>query len=541
MTPKVTPSSGASADLLAVDNFGATTAGCGGLLRVEHFSLAGYDVQELLGFGATGEVWRAVERSSGETVALKRLHGAFESTAASPSKGDGASADSTAAVELRREAALLASVRHEHVVRLRSVVPTSAGLVLVLDYAAGGSLAALLAARGRLSAGEVVTVAAPLAQALGEVHARGLLHGDITPANIVFTAAGKPLLADLGIARLAGERADVRGGTPGFADPAVSEHPAGSAAADVYGLGATCFAVLSGRAPVDAAGQPAPLLGVLAPAAPVALVEAIESALLADPVSRPSAADFGRALFAACAPEPVRMVAVPSLDPAARPEPVTHRVGPAVRPVEQATTAKQPRGRWQFLRRPRVRRGSLLRRLAVAGVAAGLVTAAVAGGMVWATNSSRAQAGEPAPTGSAQAAALPAGPAAEPDWTATLAALDKQRDEAFADPDADALAAVYSADSPALATDRATLAVLVAAGEHAQGLALELVSVALSARASGQVSVLVTDVLPAYDVVGPAGSVTRVAGRGARRWLVVLRSTTAAGDWRIDSITSRPM
>src|SRR5476651_2138924 len=105
----------------------------------------------MLGFGGSGEVWRARERASGDVVALKRVRTA-----------DGAAAAGAELTQrLQREAALLATVQHEHVVRLRSVVPTANGLVLVLDYAEGGSLTSLLAARSRLSAGDVVTIGAP--------------------------------------------------------------------------------------------------------------------------------------------------------------------------------------------------------------------------------------------------------------------------------------------------------------------------------------------------------------------------------------------
>ncbi|HEY5051058.1 MAG TPA: protein kinase, partial [Acidothermaceae bacterium] len=99
---------------------------------------------------------------------------------------------------------------------LRSVVSTTDGLVLVLDYAEGGSLAAVLGVRGRLSTGEVVAIGAPLGQALAEIHARGLTHGDVTPGNIVFDRSGKPLLADLGVANLIGEQAGPAGRTPGL-------------------------------------------------------------------------------------------------------------------------------------------------------------------------------------------------------------------------------------------------------------------------------------------------------------------------------------
>ena len=92
---------------------------------VDDFSLPGYDVGELIGFGGSGEVWRARETATGEVVALKRLRGAV------PTSIDGD--------PLRREAALLSSVQHEHVVALRSIVPTDDGLVLVLEYASGGT------------------------------------------------------------------------------------------------------------------------------------------------------------------------------------------------------------------------------------------------------------------------------------------------------------------------------------------------------------------------------------------------------------------
>lgn len=94
------------------------------------WALPGFEVEELLGFGATGEVWRARERATGEAVALKRLR---------------AGADAAALGALHREAALLRSLDTPYVVRQRAVIDD----VLVLDHAAGGSLAALLVRRLR--------------------------------------------------------------------------------------------------------------------------------------------------------------------------------------------------------------------------------------------------------------------------------------------------------------------------------------------------------------------------------------------------------
>jgi serine/threonine protein kinase len=96
----------------------------------------GYAVGHLLGFGAAGEVWLAYDDATGDAVALKRLR---------------VGSDVSARDRIRREAAVLAAIEHPHLVRLRTVVTLADELVLVLDYAPGGSLAALTTARGRLA------------------------------------------------------------------------------------------------------------------------------------------------------------------------------------------------------------------------------------------------------------------------------------------------------------------------------------------------------------------------------------------------------
>ena len=151
--------------------------------------VAGYELRRVLGRGSGGEVWLASERATGEAVAVKCVR---------------PGADIAVRDRLRREAAVLAGIDHPHVLRLRGVAGCTGSdeVALVLDLATGGSLARLVARRGPLSAGEVVTVLVPLAEALAEVHARGVVHGDVTPANVLFAADGRPVLADLGVARL---------------------------------------------------------------------------------------------------------------------------------------------------------------------------------------------------------------------------------------------------------------------------------------------------------------------------------------------------
>jgi len=111
----------------------------------------GYILEARLGGGGSGQVWRARVGATSELVALKRV----------PIAGG---ADQARAA--RAEAAMLATLDHPHLVKLHDVVSVPDALVLVLDLAAGGSLADLVAARGRVTAGEAVTAMSAVGGAL---------------------------------------------------------------------------------------------------------------------------------------------------------------------------------------------------------------------------------------------------------------------------------------------------------------------------------------------------------------------------------------
>lgn len=529
-------------------------------IRVDEFVLPGYDVEQLLGFGSCGEVWRAREQTTGDSVALKRLRrGAYPPNALAsgiPEQGipERGIPEPFSKQRLHREAALLATVRHEHIVRLRGVVQAPDGLVLVLDYADGGSLASLLAVRGRLSAGEVVTIGVPLARALADVHAKGLTHGDVTPANVLFDASGKPLLADLGVAAVVGESGAVTAGTPGFADPALLEDSTARSASDVHGLAAVCYAALAGVAPYAHGTRPAPL-GDLVADAPPALIAAIDGALDRDPRNRPDAASFARALYSTCTPRAVGLVA--GRAPVPVDTPTTH--------VSASRTASPPSASADAhdggddvveggRHRPRRVSSPLLRPVVAGMCAIGLLVAAVFVGVGWASHDRSASASVGAASagaasssaarvvsGSASAVPSPAAPssplpAGDARWAHVLGALDAARDRAFVDADAGELDGVYIATSPALAADQRTMRDLVAAGEHARNLVLRLTSVAVLSQTQASVVLRVRDVLPSYDLVHADGRVERQAGRGERDWIVTLRAGDATDAWRIDTI-----
>ncbi len=266
------------------------------------WKVPGYVVEDLLGFGGSGEVWRGHVSATGDPVALKRLP-----------IGDAAQVQAA-----RAEAALLSTLDHPHLIRLHELVPVADAVVLVLDLAAGGSLADLLAQRGRLTPGEVITALAPIGAALAYAHNEGVVHGDVSPANVLFSAPGLPLLADLGVARIVGDCAPARS-TPAYVDPAVAAGCAPGAPSDVFMLAAVALHALCGS-PIWAGDGPEQMLAHAASGeigdvrtklagVPDDLVAVLERALVAEPHLRCNAAEFALDLRHSGNPTPVELAA----------------------------------------------------------------------------------------------------------------------------------------------------------------------------------------------------------------------------------------
>jgi eukaryotic-like serine/threonine-protein kinase len=195
-----------------------------------------YELERQIGAGASGTVWRAHSRGPvARVVALKRLR-----------VGGGAGE----LERLRREAILLTELDHPHIVRVLEVLQDGDGIALAMQFAPGGSLDDVLAARGRLAPGEVVAVAAPVADALASAHRRGILHGDVKPANVLFTSDGEPLLSDFGVARtLGGRTSDQVSGTAEYVAPELFDGAHPDPRADVYSLAVVCYQALAGQLP----------------------------------------------------------------------------------------------------------------------------------------------------------------------------------------------------------------------------------------------------------------------------------------------------
>ncbi|WP_104524033.1 serine/threonine-protein kinase [Blastococcus atacamensis] len=511
----------------------------------------GYTLQVLLGRGGSGEVWRAVPRGGGDPVAVKVL------VAGDPDRQV-------------REAALLGELDHPHLVRLHEVVhqPRRGGtprVALVLDLLAGGSLAALLARRGRLAPGEVVTALAPVASALAHAHEHGVVHGDLAPGNILFTAEGRPVLTDLGVARVLGETA-VAEVTPAYVDPVVARGGVPGPPSDVFGVAAAAFHALTGISPWNAATPEdilevaaegsVPDLAELAPDAPAALVTVIRRGLAAEPHERGTAAEFALDLRHACRAEAVVLGSGAPVASAGRPDvrtALTHVVA-GRRPRPAPVVAEQDRSGRRQLVPARAARGLLL--AAVVLIALSLTAWA---GTRWGSGSAPA-AGQPSEAASTAAASTspPSAPprpepapeptgteglpeTAEPgtpeEWRALVAELYQRRAEAFGPAGPERLSEVYTPGSALLGTDQEHARVLAGAGEALSGFSPVVRDVTVLDASPERAELQLVDRWLDYLVVPagrPEGPVLRtVPGRSDAPVQVVLVRTT--GGWRIDS------
>ncbi len=210
-----------------------------------------------------------------------------------------------------RELGLLRGLGGDHVVSLLDAVPVSDpldALALVMDRYDGGSLGSVVAARGRLTAGEIVTALSPVAAALGGLHRAGVVHGDLTPGNVLFDDTGRPAICDLGVTRLIGERTEEVFGTKGFVAPEVSVGGQPTTASDVYAVGALAWFCATGEAPEPGwlRQSSAETLADL----PAALVAVIDSCLASDPADRPAAVELSVDLFQSAPAEAMRLPGV---------------------------------------------------------------------------------------------------------------------------------------------------------------------------------------------------------------------------------------
>ncbi len=202
-----------------------------------------YEIRGELGRGGAGVVYRAHDPRLRRDVAIKTLL----DVDASP----------TQLRRFGREARALAQLRHPNIVAVHEVGEDAEGRpYLVMDLVEGITLEDRLAGGGPLDPREAAGLAQKIAEGLAAGHAQGILHRDVKPENIILTPDGEPHLTDYGLAKdLSSSQSgtvSIKGryiGTPGFWSPeqASGDEEKMGPATDVYGLGATLFAMLTGR------------------------------------------------------------------------------------------------------------------------------------------------------------------------------------------------------------------------------------------------------------------------------------------------------
>jgi serine/threonine protein kinase len=243
-----------------------------------------YRLDEKVGGGGMGEVWRGTDIELERTVAIKTVRSELLDEPGFRER-------------FRAEARTMARIRHPGVVGVHDYFSDAGGAFLVMEFIEGEALSGTLRRVGRLTATRTMKLVAEAAEALQAAHDRGVVHRDIKPGNLMVTPQGRLVLTDFGIARSASSTSLTATGaligTVSYLAPEqVLGKPAGPQS-DVYALGVVAYETLAGRRPFDGESPfdvamqrlrqaPPPLPGDVPPA----VVQVVERALAAEPEQR---------------------------------------------------------------------------------------------------------------------------------------------------------------------------------------------------------------------------------------------------------------
>ncbi len=480
--------------------------------------LAGYSLRRGLGSGSVGTVWLLRDLASGRHAVLKRVP-----------------KTSIPSIEaFTEDVALARTIDHPHVARLLDVRESEGEWLLISQYVAAGTLAALLERRGPLSLGELVTLISPLAQGLAAMHRAGLIHGHLGLRDVMFDADGRPVITDAGLR--------------------LQEYP-GSPAADLAALGNIAR---------HAGGPPTVFTDTLFTGDGDQVSRRILQLASPEPIDL-GQTSTGQA-FETDEPKPDNTTSVPrstsSLRRESPPARKAGRVGPAKRGTRRRSTARQGRStgkrRWAY--------GVLVAGgvVAVAVFAAGLAAVGVLGGPAAgsvtaneqptdrptasqsATKSASPSRPTPAsspsrpatassPTGRPPSAVTRQRPTAEA-WLQTLRGLDVRRARAFSTSDRAELDNVYVPGSAPWASDRSLLASYQQQRIRVEGLRVQIESLVIEHPGDKTVVLRIVDRLVAGAAITSTGQrIPLPRGQATTRRVTLKASNTT---WRISAITA---
>jgi len=450
----------------------------------------GYTITGELSSSASGSRWSAVRSHDERRLVVKIV---------------GVSDMAQALVQAAGVMDVVERINNEHLVRQRDVIPLADNtLALVLDEVAGERLVDVLGSRSRLTPGETVTTVAPLFGALADLHSVGVVHGDLTPEQVLFSADGKPLICDLGVARLRGRQTGPVDRASRFGAPELVGDAAPSTASDVYAMAAIGWFCLTGAPPPP--GAPRKIVTGVTPETLPRLVQVLASCLSADPSARPSAGDVAASVFDAASAEPVRLGSVS--DPASD---ITRRVRAA---AVSAPTVTPP-----LTMKPRPP-------AFVIGVVALLVAAVLGGGATWllrrppvavqpvAVRSAQplrpaatavASSADPNPTARSIADVVTAPDSPRTATVGLLQALVDARALAYAARNPALLDLVYAPGATKAAVDRSNIATSLRSGATYLGLSFVVKDVVFLDGTPNTARIRATIVTPAYETGQPDG------------------------------------
>jgi serine/threonine protein kinase len=246
-----------------------------------------YVLEEPLGRGATGEVWRG-HSTDGTEYAFKVLH-------------DALGRDAETVRRFLQESAILVGLNHPNLVQVRDLVAEGETLAIVMDLVNGRDLRSVLVEHRVLAPAEACRIAAETAAGLAAVHAAGVVHRDVKPENVLLDLQVMPpaaRLTDFGIAKIAEQSGSGRStmlvGTPQYVAPEVFDGQTPTPAADVYALGVMLYEMCCGVTPF-AGGSTLQILRrhvETAPGRPQGIPDVLWDFILAlldkDPAARPA-------------------------------------------------------------------------------------------------------------------------------------------------------------------------------------------------------------------------------------------------------------
>ncbi len=249
-----------------------------------------YRLEERIGSGAMGVVWRGTDERLGRPVAVKQvfLHGGL----------DDLEADEVRQRTLR-EGRIAARLQHPHAISVFDASIDGDEPWLVMEYLPSRSLAAVLAQQGPLDPRLVARIGRQVADALDAAHQAGIVHRDVKPGNVLIGADGTVKITDFGISRASGDltltRTGMLAGTPAYLAPEVARGDNSTPASDVFSLGATLYAAVEGVPPFGADDNALALLHAVAagavnpPLQAGPLTAMLMRLLRAEPGERPTA------------------------------------------------------------------------------------------------------------------------------------------------------------------------------------------------------------------------------------------------------------